>query len=108
MDEARIRALAEEVLRDLRSPAPVRPGDLESRVAALEAEVARLRQERARPPALEAAAVHVHVQTPPGGEGTAAGHPSQLRLGPGVREGHCVMEPDRPCVHSGQCRSFGF
>ena len=101
MDDARIRALAEEVMRDLRAPAPDAVGraSLEARVAALESEVARLRQARALPVVTEAPAVHVHV----GHE-----HPSHGRLGPGAGSDHCVLEPDKPCVGSGQCRSFGY
>jgi hypothetical protein len=103
MDDARIRQLAEEVLGALRAPAaePHRGGDLEARVAALEAEVSRLRQGRVLPVAAEPA-VHVHVSAPPAPE-----HPSHGRLGPGAGGERCVLEPDKPCVQSGQCRSFG-
>jgi uncharacterized protein YceH (UPF0502 family) len=63
MDDARIRELAEEVLRELRAPSASAAGgvrgDLEARVAALEAEVARLR--RQIPAAAAEPAVHVHV-----------------------------------------------
>ena len=100
MDEARIRELAEEVLRELRAPSPepaVR-GSLEARVAALESEVARLR--RSLPVVSEAPAVHVHVE--------AHEHPSHGRLGPGAGGERCVVEPDKPCTQSGQCRSFGY
>ena len=102
MDDTRIRELAEEVLRDLRAPASdpgVRAG-LEARVAALESEVARLR--RALPVVSETPAVHVHLEAP------AREHPSHGRLGPGAGSDRCVMEPDKPCVQSGQCRSFGY
>lgn len=107
MDDERIRQLAEEVLRDLRAPAP-EGGDrteLEARVAALESEVARLR--RQLPAAAEPPAVHVHVEAPHAHEPLRE-HPSHRALGPGIREGRCVVEPDKPCVHSGQCRSFGY
>ena len=103
MDDARIRELAEEVLRELRAPAAepsVRAG-LEARVAALESEVARLR--RVLPVVSEAPAVHVHVETAPAHE-----HASHGRLGPGAGSDRCVLEPDKPCVQSGQCRSFGY
>jgi hypothetical protein len=103
MDDARIRELAAEVLRELRDPSPqpsVR-ADLEARVAALESEVARLRQQRALPAAPEAAAVHVHVEAP-------HEHASHGRFGPPARSEACVLEPDKPCVQSGQCRSFGY
>lgn len=108
MDDARIRALAEEVLSELRAPSSstgVR-GDLEARVAALEAEVARLR--RQLPAAAPETAVHVHLETPARHDHPTHAHPSHRPLGPGVREGRCVVEPDKPCVHSGQCRSFGY
>lgn len=104
MDDARIRQLAEEVLQQLRAPdAAVAPrGDLEARVSALEAEVARLRQGRALPVITETPAVHVHVEA----SGPHA-HPSHGRIAPGGTD-RCVMEPDKPCVQSGQCRSFGY
>ena len=104
MDDSRIRELAEEVMRDLRSPGSEgAPTGLEARVAALESEVARLRRERSLPLA-ETPAVHVHV----GGSGPGHEHPSHGRLGPGGGSDHCVLEPDKPCVGSGQCRSFGY
>lgn len=108
MDDARIRQLAEEVLRDLRAPDPGGGArtDIEARVAALESEVARLR--RQLPAAAEAAAVHVHLEPPPRTGHQLHAHPSHRPLGPGIREGRCVVEPDKPCVHSGQCRSFGY
>lgn len=108
MDDARIRELAEEVLRDLRAPSAEGAGraDLEARVAALEAEVARLR--RQIPAAGEPPAVRVHVEAPHRQDHALHAHPSHRPLGPGVREGRCVVEPDKPCVHSGQCRSFGY
>jgi hypothetical protein len=107
VDDTRIRELAEEVMRELRAPsASATPGprsDLEARVAALESEVARLRQQRALPMASDTPAVHVHVEAGPPHE-----HPSHGRLGPGgAAEGRCVLEPDKPCVQSGQCRSYG-
>jgi hypothetical protein len=103
MDDARIRELAEEVLRELREPSAepgVRAG-LEARVAALESEVARLR--RPLPVVGETPAVHVHVETAATHE-----HPSHGRLGPSAGSDRCVLEPDKPCVQSGQCRSFGY
>ena len=103
MDDARIRELAEEVLRELRAPAaePGARAGLEARVAALESEVTRLRQQRSLPVVSETPAVHVHVETP------SHEHPSHGRLGPGAGGDRCVLEPDKPCVQSGQCRSFG-
>ena len=107
MDDQHIRELAEEVLRELRNPSaqPAVRADLEARVAALESEVARLRQQRGLPVvAGEAPAVHVHVEAAPP---HAHEHASHGRIGPGIRSESCVLEPDKPCVQSGQCRSFG-
>jgi len=87
MDDSRIRELTEEG----GGPASA---DLESRVAALEATVARLQLGAARPSAAPPA-VHVHT------------HPSlQVLSVPGGTD-RCVMEPDKPCVHSGGCRVLG-
>jgi hypothetical protein len=107
MDDQRIRELAEEVLRELAAPSaqPAVRADLEARVAALESEVARLRQQRALPVAAsEAPGVHVHVEAAPP---HAHEHASHGRIGPGARSESCVLEPDKPCVQSGQCRSYG-
>jgi hypothetical protein len=94
MDDARIRRLTEEVLGQIAGAATVSAaGDLESRVAALEAVVARLLvASPASPPSRQ---VHVHS------------HPSlqPLKVGPG--SDRCVVEPDKPCVQSGQCRALG-
>jgi hypothetical protein len=94
MDDARIRQLTEEVLAQIGGAAPGSASDLESRVAALESAVARLQSAAPAAPAREA---HVHVHS----------HPSlQLfKVGPG--SDRCVVEPDRPCVQSGQCRALG-
>ena len=93
MDDARIQQLTQEVLSALRSaPEGSRGTDLEARVAALEAAVARL-----APAAVPApAAVHVHA------------HPALhvLATVPGGGD-RCVLEPDKPCVQSGTCRSLG-
>jgi hypothetical protein len=94
MDDARIRLLTEEVLGQIGGagggPAAA---DLESRVAALEAVVARLQADSpASPPAREA---HVHS------------HPSLQPLKVGSGSDRCVVEPDKPCVQSGQCRALG-
>jgi hypothetical protein len=90
MDEARIAQLRAEVLKDLQRPAdPAAAADLESRVAALEAAVAELRQQGPR---------------------TAAGpraHPSLQVLHVAGGATSCVMEPDKPCVQSHACRTFG-
>ena len=96
MDDTRIAELAALVLADLRAPqapqAMSSASSLEGRVQALEAAVHVL--QHARPVAVAVAA-------------SRPTHPS-LRLlalaGGGER---CVMEPDKPCVESGMCRTFG-
>jgi hypothetical protein len=95
MDDDRIRELTEEVLSQLQQEGAVpRSADLESRVGALEATVARLQLGAARPSAAPPA-VHLHT------------HPSlQVLSVPGGTD-RCVMEPDKPCVHSGACRVLG-
>jgi len=93
MDDARIQQLTHEVLAALRSaPQASHGSDLEARVAALEAVVARLAPSAAPGPA----AVHVHA------------HPSLHVLSTVPAGGdRCVLEPDKPCVQSGACRSLG-
>ncbi len=86
MDDERIRQLTEEVLADLSRPGETEaPGvaDLEARVAALEATVHDLR----------------------GGRRLA--HPSLTILDLPSGSPRCLMEPDKPCVQSGACRTFG-
>ena len=95
MDDERIKQLTAEVMNALRSPEPVAsstaPGSLESRVVALEMAVRGV----ANPPAVLAVA-------------TVARHPSHILLGPETPPGsRCVMEPDKPCVQSGMCRTLG-
>ena len=93
MDDARIEQIRREVLAQLGAPAPERATrDLESRVAALEAQVAELRQE-----------------TAPAGPALSReqGHPSLRVLNVGGGTDRCVMEPDKPCVQSHACRTFG-
>jgi hypothetical protein len=93
MDDSRIKALTEEVLAQVRGEASSPGSDLEARVAALEAAVRGLHS----PPRAVAAAVVV-----------APAHPSQglLSVG-GGGSSHCIMEPDKPCINSGACRTFG-
>jgi hypothetical protein len=92
MDDSRIEQLRREVLTQLgASPSERVAHDLESRVAALEAAVADLQGGGARrPPPLAGHA-----------------HPSLQVLGPGGGGDRCVMEPDKPCVQSHACRTFG-
>jgi len=93
MDDSRIEQLRREVLTQLgASPAERVTHDLESRVAALEAAVADLLGGSARP-------------VPTASRGHA--HPSLQVLGPGGGGDRCVMEPDKPCVQSHACRTFG-
>ncbi|HUG52436.1 MAG TPA: hypothetical protein VMR21_02500 [Vicinamibacteria bacterium] len=91
MDDARIEQIRREVLSRLGGPPAGRTTpDLESRIAALEAAVAEL---RGAPPGV-----------PPSRGRT---HPALQVLGPGGGGERCVMEPDRPCVQSHACRTFG-
>jgi hypothetical protein len=96
MDDARIRELAAEVLGQLAGPAEPVASDLEARVAALERAVASGR--RATPPT-GAAGTFIALQV----------HPSHqlLDVAGGPTDGRCVLEPDKPCVGSGQCRTLG-
>ena len=96
MDDARIRQLTEEVLAQIGGAGSgLPPHDLESRVATLEAAVARL--QAASPPPSPAGEAHVHVHT----------HPSLQVLRVASGSDCCVVEPDKPCVQSGQCRALG-
>src|SRR5262249_24978004 len=97
MDDSRIRELTEEVLSQLREGAPAASGTgLESRVAALEAVVARLQLGAGRTAPPPEAAVHGHA------------HPALHVLSVGAGSGGgCVMEPDKPCVSSHACRVLG-
>jgi hypothetical protein len=86
MDDQRIKQLTQEVLAQLGSPAEPVAADLEARVAALE---------RALQPKHTVVALHMH--------------PSHqlLDVPGGSTDGRCVLEPDKPCVGSGQCRTLG-
>lgn len=93
MDDARIEQIRREVLSQLGgSPEERATHDLESRVAALETAVEGLRHSSPASPSLI-------------GRGHA--HPSLQVLGPGGGGDRCVMEPDKPCVQSQACRTFG-
>ena len=96
IDDARIQKLRAEVLGQLDAtrPAPEAAG-LEARVEALEAAVAALQHGGSpRPPVARVA--------------TPASHPSLQVLGSGgAINDRCVMEPDKPCIQSHACRTFG-
>ena len=101
MDDERIRQLTQEVLADLVRPAEADLSgatDLEARIASLEAEVRAFRGGAPAGPVV-AAAVVISAERPSHASLTL------LDLGPGSRQ--CVMEPDKPCVQSGACRTFG-
>jgi hypothetical protein len=92
VDDERIRRLTEEVLSQLGTPSDPVAADLETRVARLEGAVQALSPGRSASAALPRRAdVHPSLQlldVPSGGD-------------------HCVLEPDKPCVRSGRCRTFG-
>ena len=95
MDDARIAKLRAEVLGDLDATRPAAEASgLEARVAALEAAVSALLGGRSVPASSAPA--------------RPASHPALQVLGPGGGAGdRCVMEPDKPCVQSHACRTFG-
>jgi len=102
MDDARIKQLAEDVLSQIRGgSASERPADLESRVAALESAVRSLQLGAPAPPVATTVVVTQAAQQPT--------HPALAFIGPsgGGPGSPCILEPDKPCVGSGQCRSFG-
>ncbi len=93
MDDARIEQIRREVMQQLGgTPAETATHDLESRVSALEAAVAQLAGGRA--PALA-----------PAPRGLT--HPSLQVLAIAGGSDRCVMEPDKPCVQSHACKTFG-
>lgn len=98
MDDERIKALTAEVMQALHAPESERAADpgLSARVAALEAVVHAL----VRPTTVVASAAPVAV--------LPLAHPSLALIGPEPSAaGRCVMEPDKPCVQSGMCRTLG-
>src|SRR5262249_31178833 len=94
VDDERIRQLTGEVLSQLGAPSGPVAADLESRVARLEGAVRALGAS-ASPPA--------PVGTPRQG----GAHPSLELLDVPPGSDHCILEPDKPCVRSGRCRTFG-
>lgn len=91
VDDARIKQLTDEVLAQLAAPKDPVAADLESRVAALETAVRDLRAPQS--PASRVVLLNVH--------------PSVELLSIPGGEDRCVLEPDKPCVQSGRCRTFG-
>lgn len=96
MDDARILQIRDEVLSELSGPKGEATGALEARVAALERAVLTLVG-----PSGPAVSV-VAVTTPP-----PPPHPSFRLLDVSGGTERCVLEPDKPCVQSGQCRQLG-
>lgn len=92
MDDERIRRLTEEVLSQLGTPSDPVAADLETRVARLETAV------QALSPGRSASAAVPHRSDV---------HPSLQLLDVLSGGDHCVLEPDKPCVRSGRCRTFG-
>lgn len=95
MDDGRIRQLTGEVLSQIRGAASPESADLEGRVAALEAAVRSLQGSTAATTAVVVTHTHAHP------------HPSLQVLGVPAGADRCCMEPDKPCVQSGQCRVLG-
>lgn len=98
IDDSRIQKLRAEVLGQLDAARPAaETSGLEARVAALEAAVASLTGGAVRP-----------LPRPSSGPASSpASHPSLQVLGVGGGSDRCVMEPDKPCVQSHACRTFG-
>jgi hypothetical protein len=102
MDDTRIRELTQEVLAKLRESPSHEVADLETRVARLEATVRRLEATHGTAAAPVASTTVVVAQTTSG-----APHPSLQSFGPQPVGERCCLEPDKPCVGSGQCRAYG-
>ena len=99
MDDARIEQIRREVMSQLGgSPVEKATHDLESRVAALEAAVIDLA--RGHVPASISGPASI-----PAPRGLT--HPSLQVLTIAGGSDRCVMEPDKPCVQSHACKTFG-
>src|SRR5262245_10858579 len=99
MDDERIRRLTDEVLAALAAPAEPAAADLESRLTALEAAVRALQRERGAAEPVSRPAVALVAGGP--------AHPALQVLAVAGGSSQCVLEPDKPCVQSQRCRSFG-
>lgn len=101
MDDSRIQQLTEEVLSQLAGPKDPVTGDLEARVVALEHAVRALQTAPAVATSVATAAARPVL--------AVLVHPSHrlVDVSSGSSHGRCVLEPDRPCVQSGQCRALG-
>jgi hypothetical protein len=103
VDDSRIDEIRRAVLGRLGGSSEERPGgSLEARVSALESAVAAL--QRGGPAVVPVASAPPRGHTHP--SLVVVSLPSDADLGPSA-PGRCVMEPDKPCVHSGACRTFG-
>lgn len=91
MDDARIRDLTAEVMAAIGTDTRA-DESLESRVSALETEVARLK--------VPAATASTPAAAP-------RGHISLTVLDVPSGGDRCILEPDRPCTNSGTCRTLG-
>lgn len=98
IDDSRIQKLRAEVLGQLDASRPAaETSGLEARVSALEAAVSALAGGAVRPAPRA-------LTAPAAGPGA---HPSLQVLGAGGGGDRCVLEPDKPCVQSHACRTFG-
>jgi hypothetical protein len=102
MDDAKIEEIRRAVLSRLSgTPSERAVSGLESRVAALEAQVAELKG-ASRPAAGPPPRGRVHpslvvVTLPPEADPCAVA----------TEPGRCVLEPEKTCTLSGACRTFG-
>jgi len=101
VDDTRIQQLTDEVMAAIREGGQVstRP-DLEARITSLERELAELKTQLASPATATVTTATVAATT-------VQVHPSLRVLKGGPPSERCVLEPDRPCVESHACRTFG-